>query len=224
MNEIELFSLLRVKSYANEIKKTTINHYSCLEEDWVEMFIKNPYIATKVRGIGFLKADVMAMKLGFKKDAIERIVASVSHCLENENDGNTIISIRTAINSLTKLLDIDRNKIKQALYSSKGKYLLLNKDLKESINEDEIEFITLKIWLETEKGIFNMCKNTVKCYNRSDKDIQNAINMTEKRLEFPLNKMQRETFYALPFENLVVLTGLARSRKIVSIESYIGCI
>lgn len=41
----------------------------------VEKLTANPYILTQIRGVGFSKADAIALKLGFKKNSVERIRA-----------------------------------------------------------------------------------------------------------------------------------------------------
>ncbi|MCY4237993.1 MAG: ATP-dependent RecD-like DNA helicase [Rhodospirillaceae bacterium] len=55
--------------------------------DAVEVMTENPYrLARDIRGIGFVTADAIAMKLGVKKTAMVRIRAGISHALSEATD------------------------------------------------------------------------------------------------------------------------------------------
>ena len=55
----------------------------------VEVIKKDPYILIeKMKGVGFLKADKIALSVGFAPDSLERICAAIYYFLSNEADFN----------------------------------------------------------------------------------------------------------------------------------------
>ena len=99
----------------------------------IELVQRDPYcLARDIRGIGFVIADQIAMKLGIAKDSDLRARAGLEymlgeltasgHCAYNRND----LLSRTA-----ELLDIDLAIIERALaYSIENKRLILRADIK----------------------------------------------------------------------------------------------
>jgi len=82
------------------------------KEEWRD----NPYCLTEVHGIGFVKADAVALQLGIAKDAKERISAGAAWVLSQaEMEGHTVLPLQifgeglsSALNtSLPDDLDLD---------------------------------------------------------------------------------------------------------------------
>src|SRR5690606_29026391 len=68
----------------------SVRIYRTYGTDAVEIMSQNPYrLARDIRGIGFMTADAIAMKLGIEKTAMIRVRAGISHALaEAANDGH----------------------------------------------------------------------------------------------------------------------------------------
>lgn len=61
--------------------------YKRFGENSIQVVSEDPYrLCQEVSGIGFLKADDIAFKMGFKKDDIRRIKAGISYTLEKATD------------------------------------------------------------------------------------------------------------------------------------------
>lgn len=77
---------------------------------------KNPYLLIyDVKGFGFLTSDEIAMKVGIKKNSMERIKAGVIYCLQMElTKGNVCMKKEYLISSASKLLDINSDMVKKA--------------------------------------------------------------------------------------------------------------
>jgi len=85
--------------------------------DAVRLIQQNPYrLVREIRGIGFMTADALALKLGLARDAIERIRASLSHALfEASTQGHCGLPTDELIDACAKLLGIETERISEAI-------------------------------------------------------------------------------------------------------------
>lgn len=77
----------------------------------------NPYILTNISGIGFKRADELALKIGVAPEADNRISAAMDYALLNycEQQGNSCVEKRVLFTLLDELLDFSE---KQNLYEA----------------------------------------------------------------------------------------------------------
>ncbi len=77
--------------------------------DTIATVQKNPYeLADDVFGIGFLRADAIARKMGMAEDATERIRAGLAYALNKlASDGHTCAPRHLLISTVCELLEID---------------------------------------------------------------------------------------------------------------------
>jgi exodeoxyribonuclease V alpha subunit len=84
---------------------------------------ENPYCLTEIRGIGFRKADAIALAHKIAPDSRDRIVAAVEFAIsESESDGHTCITedgLVTAVQNLTALGSSHRERIAQCILVAK---------------------------------------------------------------------------------------------------------
>ena len=79
--------------------------YSQFQEKSIAVAKENPYLFTEIKGIGFKKADIMAEKLGIKKDDPNRIKEAVKYVIGQlcEQSGNCFVyykDIKKGINEI----------------------------------------------------------------------------------------------------------------------------
>ena len=79
--------------------------YSQFQEKSIGVAKENPYLFTEIKGIGFKKADIMAEKLGIKKDDPNRIKEAVKYVIGQlcEQSGNCFVyykDIKKGINEI----------------------------------------------------------------------------------------------------------------------------
>ncbi|MDH3981356.1 MAG: ATP-dependent RecD-like DNA helicase [Kiritimatiellaceae bacterium] len=99
----------------------------------IELVQRDPYcLARDIRGIGFLIADQIAMKLGIAKDSNLRARAGLEYCLGELTASGHCAYVRNDLLSKTAvLLDIDLQIIEQALdFSIEAKRLIQRADFK----------------------------------------------------------------------------------------------
>lgn len=97
LNEFDISFNLALKIY-QEFKEKTIKTLQA-----------NPYCLVEfIDGIGFIKADKIACKMGIAKDSEFRVRAGVLHCLNEASDknGHTYLPYEKLIENLSKLLDL----------------------------------------------------------------------------------------------------------------------
>ena len=85
--------------------------------DAVEVMTENPYrLARDIRGIGFVTADVIAMKLGIEKTAMVRVRAGIGHALaEAMDEGHCGLPEEELEPLAAKLLEVPGELIRTAL-------------------------------------------------------------------------------------------------------------
>ena len=77
----------------------------------------NPYVLTNISGIGFKRADELALKMGVEPEADNRISAAMDYALSNycEQQGNSCVEKKLLFSLLDELLDFHA---KQNLYEA----------------------------------------------------------------------------------------------------------
>jgi exodeoxyribonuclease V alpha subunit len=85
--------------------------------DAIQVMTENPYrLARDIRGIGFMTADAIAMKLGIEKTAMVRVRAGISYALaEAMDEGHCGLPTEELIPLAAKLLEVPQELIRTAL-------------------------------------------------------------------------------------------------------------
>lgn len=83
--------------------------YTFFEDRAVEVIKQNPYQLTKVPGIGFKKADDVALRLGMKPHDPFRLAAGIEYVMNTmaEDGGNTMVKPDAVIEAATKELECE---------------------------------------------------------------------------------------------------------------------
>ncbi len=86
-----------------------IRIYNHFEDDALDVIRENPYCLTEVRGIGFKRADSIALALGLDEASPERIKAAISHLLVEaaESNGHCFVMRSKLYSMLAELLSSD---------------------------------------------------------------------------------------------------------------------
>lgn len=184
-------------------------------KDWFNKFKENPYKLMEVDGFSFKRADLYAEKLGFDMNSPIRVKACTQYIVEIESDGDTILNLATVVNKMAKELKLSSDYIKQCIFEYGDGYILLDYNCK-SLTKDLVEqgnlpmYITLPLWYNSEKFIFNWAKELNKT-NTIKKD----INIIERILEKnpTLNDQQKYTVKHFFDKNFNVLIGKSGSGK-----------
>lgn len=90
--------------------------YSHFEDRAVEIIKHNPYQLTRVAGIGFKKADDVALRLGMEPHDPFRLAAGIEYVMASMADdgGNTLVQPAAVTEAAMKELDSENGKVDQA--------------------------------------------------------------------------------------------------------------
>ena len=91
--------------------------YKTYGDKAIEIVSDNPYkLASDIRGIGFISADVIAGNLGIAKNSLIRARAGVNHALlEATSEGHCGLPERLLVQNAQKLLEIDESLVEEAI-------------------------------------------------------------------------------------------------------------
>ena len=117
----------------------------------------NPYILTNIKGIGFKRADEIALKMGIKKDDQNRIKSAIDYTINNycEANGNSCIKKDVLYKELDELLEF---KDKDSLYES----VILDMIIDDEIKELSKDVLAPKRLYEAESFLLESFKKRVK--------------------------------------------------------------
>lgn len=180
--------------------------YKAFGENTIAVISENPYlIASKVKGIGFLKADEIAQKLGGDRNSIHRIVEGIKYALEEYSfQGNTYCELDALAQKSMDLLGCDRERFDEGLYElciKKGAILENVQDEKrvflESMYRCEADIAYLLLKLSAQETILSL----------SGRDATIMVKEAEIRLGKTLEDKQFEAVLASLENQMMVLTG-----------------
>lgn len=105
--------------------------YEQYGDETVDRMRDNPYqLIRDIRGIGFIKADQTAAKLGIAKDSPHRIRAGLLHTMDECIDkGNTYVPLARIIETAAATLDVDAGTVSEALgYLERQREFIVEED------------------------------------------------------------------------------------------------
>ena len=96
----------------------------------IEKIRNNPYILTEIRGVGFLKADVIAKELGIKDTHPARMTAGIMYCLDNATfkEGHCYLTESELLRRSREILKLDLTIISDHLHGNVFDNLVLTHD------------------------------------------------------------------------------------------------
>ena len=168
---------------------------------------ENPYIMTRIRGLGFKRVDDLSLKLKPElRSSMHRLVAFVNYYLKDigEQHGHTWVT-------LEKLKDSVSNYVPECL-----DYLDLMLKSNNFLYQEDNK-IGLKSYRDVEQKIFNILKyktlyNNPKFYF-TNAQIDNAITLAEREQGFQYTDEQRKSIYDALRSNVAVISGKAGTGK-----------
>ncbi len=199
------------------VSSTLINKiYTTLGEidNIIEKIKENPYLLTKVRGIGFKKADEIGISMGVEKTSTFRIMACINYTLNQycEANGNSAISK----DELFALLDDALGFHDQDILYENCIIELISKD---ELKETKQNSYALSIYYFAETKILEILKKR-KEYNRTRKIVSKLdkyLTKKEKSLGFDLSSEQKQAVKLInDGENTLLLIGYAGTGKSTS--------
>ena len=167
---------------------------------------KNPYLLTRIKGLGFRKVDDLALKMNPELiDSTQRLVAYTKYYFTEigDSDGHTWVSIDILKASISNNVPECIGLVDWMLQNNE---FLYQKDTK----------IGLKIYHDIEMKIFNILMDKALIatnINLTDEQIEKAIKDAEDEQGFQYVKEQLNTINSSLHETVSLITGKAGSGK-----------
>jgi len=189
--------------------------YEFYKENAVIKIQENPYLLTKIRGMSFIKADEIALKIGLRPDSNFRYNAGITFSIENyfNENGHTVIGKEVLFTLSCENLDNNDFVLTYDIFNETIINLL---ELKYIVYVDKLNnLVTLKYLYDMElyiKNIFNELKKEKR--ENLTEDINKYISNKEQENNFQYGEKQK---IAITLANMAYyisyLGGLAGSGK-----------
>ena len=195
------------------IKKIS-NSYESMEQA-VYTVKNNPYdLIKKVDGIGYLKADEIAQKIGIKKDSKYRIKAAVEHILENAAEsGKSYLSIFDFTSEIINLLDLSYEVIKPCLTEMRE-----NKEILLSGRNTRISLYKY-VKLEHELSMSLLERINKPCVIKKPDNWKEIVKGIENNQGWEYTDEQLEAIEMCLDNNVIAISGLAGTGKTTVVEA-----
>lgn len=196
--------------------------YKSFGDSSLEILRTNPYIiCSKIKGIGFLKADEIARKMGVPRDSINRITQGIKFVLEEFSyQGNTFLMLEDLEIKTMRMIGCSSEKFAEGLYE----LCIKNQTVLE--NQDGLRRVYLQNFYQAEN---NVAKMLVELLGQPSNQVKNGkksesmIKETEDRLGKKLAEKQKEAVKSALENNVMVLTGGPGTGKTTIVSFIIEC-
>ena len=178
----------------------------------------NPYrLAADVRGIGFMRADVIARKIGIRADAPERIDAALGHVLERQAEaGHTYQPRPRLIELATELTEVAVEQVEERLDALLEQERVCSRTVKE---ETGIFILSLH---DAERLVAERIERLMSSPKQLPTlDPIDALADFEQHSRFRLAPAQRQAALTLARHGVLILTGGPGTGKTTTVRSII---
>lgn len=192
--------------------------YSVYREQSIPKIKENPYVLVKdIRGVGFLTADKIAMKLGFPLNSVFRAEAACIHVmLKSLDEGHCYLPYNDVISNVNKLIDIPIDTIEKSLVSLEDD----NKIIVDSGDDGDNVYLLSHYKYELTAAIY--VSKLLKQSNhpitiKADKEIKKL----EKIYNIEFDEIQKEAIAAGLTKKMLIISGGPGTGKTTIINSII---
>lgn len=199
-----------------------INRYNS-PEIAIEKINSNPYIlVNEVRGVGFKKADEIALKTGIDPNSVERGVAFITYyfrvCAE---EGDSYIDFDELLDAVDEYLgDYSDDSLDEAMLTLKNKGDLWYKDY------DDCTLIAHSYYFNIEKEICNHIKRLMSYPSNVQLNREQAMERIKAKEEaqgWSYTERQLEGIFATMENNVTIITGYGGTGKTSAVTGMLAC-
>ena len=199
-----------------------INRYNS-PEIAIEKIKSNPYIlVNEVRGVGFKKADEIALKTGIDSNSVERGVAFITYyfrvCAE---EGDSYIDFDELLDAVDEYLgDYSDDSLDEAMLTLKNKGDLWYKDY------DDCTLIAHSYYFNIEKEICNHVKRLMSYPSNVQLNREQAMERIKAKEEaqgWSYTERQLEGIFATMENNVTIITGYGGTGKTSAVTGMLAC-
>lgn len=194
------FITLKKYGFTNNLIAKMVNHYRSSDR-LLKILSEDPYDITNIQGIGYLKADEVALVMGIKEDSPVRIQNAIRYCImQVSQNGHTYITIDHLLDEVYELIHVDYSKISEQL--SQTKSIIQKQDR-----------ISLQKVYEDEKYIAQRLLIMLRDNKKLSIDVNTFISKKEQQLNLCLTDQQKQIIQYVADSRVCVLSGPAGTGK-----------
>jgi len=193
----------------------------------IDLVKANPYIlCNTINGIGFEKADSIAMSLGSPKDSAERIEAGITYVLKQDcmTNGNMYLQEDKLTSIASSLLDVSPDRVKECIFGMCSRKLLIAFDFEKMCCSDSSynNCIYLPLNYHIERSIADKLSLLSK-FKTSDTftNIDEIIQNLEEQESISYAPSQKKAIKAALENSVYILTGGPGTGKTTIIRAII---
>ena len=191
--------------------------YTKFEEKAIKLIKENPFCLTSVKGIGFRKADLVALRLGMPPRDPQRLAAAICFVMEEsaENNGNTLVSPISIVAATLKELAPQEGVTDDKDLVSEADIKTVMAELTESERLVTLgDSIALSKHFKTEQRILEAIewRGTM----------QPSLLMTPAATESFIQKMQKDMNIVFSAEQADSLRMVSKGHRTVAVTGYAG--
>lgn len=207
-NECYTKAIVELSKYglSFELIKKCVEKYNG-SENAINIIRENPYrLYTDINGVGWKKADDVALALGIDLHAICRIEAAIFYCIDDTNDGSTWFTVNDIKTKAEEILGFDFESVEQFVSIVKGNDKLFtdgeicaieaNRKCEETIANELSRLITSPSWEIVDSKTLNQ-----------------IVARNEEKLSLHYTDAQKSLFELFNRNNVVIMTGYAGTGK-----------
>ncbi|MFC1560940.1 ATP-dependent RecD-like DNA helicase [Candidatus Latescibacterota bacterium] len=177
--------------------------YETYGSETIDKMRKNPYrLIQDIRGVGFIKADQVATKLGISKDSPDRIRAGIMYCLNNLVDnGHIYAPLTSLVETVAETLDLDAALVLETFESLKKR--------KEIVADEERVYRAdlYKCENELSQRLKLIAATPRPGHIPGREEIEAIVNTIENQRGISFAPLQRKALIKAINSNMMVLTG-----------------
>ena len=192
--------------------------YKKYREETIKLIKQNPYrLVEDIEGIGFKRADRIAMSMGVEPGSPGRVYAGTKHVLsEIAGSGHVFVPRESLVSHAAGLLEVDRQLVEDAVSS-----LAVAGQLKlEENTQGQVVYYMPFYYAETSAAA-KLVQLALMEYDTFDLDIESEIERLEKKYGMELDEIQKEAVIQSIRNGVVVITGGPGTGKTTIIKAII---
>ena len=183
----------------------TVRIYKKWGANAVDMAKGNPYLlCEEIEGIGFERADRLAIKLGLGKESDERLCSGVQYMLGANagQNGHVCLPREKLVAGAAKLLEAPAERVEEAVS------ILIKEQKIRTVNFDGVQYLYDKILYENEKYIAKKLLLLDKvCPSMDTANIGSFIQKEERESGVQYANLQRQAIFDALENGVMLLTG-----------------
>ena len=183
----------------------TVRIYKKWGANAVDMAKGNPYLlCEEIEGIGFERADRMALRLGLDRESDERLCSGVQYMLGANagQNGHVCLPREKLVAGAAKLLEAPAERVEEAVS------ILIKEQKIRTVNFDGVQYLYDKILYENEKYIAKKLLLLDKvCPSMDTANIGSFIQKEERESGVQYANLQRQAIFDALENGVMLLTG-----------------